>query len=93
MSEAYFTYKSRPVVRCGKMIYYGSMAEPYVVMMNIGSEEQSGGIKVATSVSCFLMKTAKNLNPMEAIKSRAERSSLFDALTLADAWLSRESKS
>ena len=38
MSEAYMTYKNRPVVRSGKTIYYGSMAEPFVVMMKVNGE-------------------------------------------------------
>ena len=41
MGESYFTYKSRPVVRSGKTIYYGSMAQPYVVMMNVTAEAEN----------------------------------------------------
>jgi len=89
MSEAYFTYKSRPVVRNGKTIYYGSMAEPYVVMMNVNAEEEQNGVMTATSIKCFLMKTDKNLNPMQAIVKNAERTSLYEALELANAWLQR----
>ena len=88
MSE-YFTYKTRPVVRKGKTIYYGSMAEPYVVMMNVISEEEQDGVQTATAIKCFLMRTDKNLSPMEAIVKNAERKSLYEALELAAAWLQR----
>ena len=87
MSESYMTYKNRPVVRSGKTIYYGSMAEPYVVMMNVNGETPQGDVKIATAVKCYLMKTDKSLNPMEAIIKTAERPSLLDALELASVWL------
>ena len=29
------TYKGRPLVRCGNEIYYGSLADPYVVFMQV----------------------------------------------------------
>lgn len=89
MSDVYFTYKSRPVVRSGKSIYYGSMADPYVVMMNVTAEEERNGVMTATALKCFLMKTDKTLNPMQAIVKNAERPTLYDALELAAAWLDR----
>ena len=87
MSERYFTYKSRPVVRNGRTIYYGSMAAPYVVMMNVTAEESAGELKTASEIKCYLMKTDKSLNPMEAITKTAARPTLYEALELAAAWL------
>ena len=87
MSANYFTYKERPVVRNGKTIYYGSMAEPYVVMMNVTAEEKVHDISAATEIKCYLMKTDKSLNPMEAITKTAARPTLYEALELAAAWL------
>ena len=87
MSERYFPYKSRPVVRNGKTIYYRSMAASYVVMMNVTAEESAGELKTASEVKCYLMKTDTNLNPMEAITKTAIRPTLFEALELAAAWL------
>ncbi len=86
MSE-YFTYKSRPVVRNGRTLYYGSMAASYVVMMNVTAEGSEGELKTASEVKCYLMKTDKNLNPIEAITKTAVRTTLFEALELAAAWL------
>lgn len=92
MSEQYMTYKSRPVVRNGKTIYYGSMANEYVVMMNVTEEKTEGDFTTATAIKCYLMKTDKNLNPMQAITQSSERSSLYDALELANAWLNRQER-
>ena len=92
MSTNYFTYKSRPVVRSGKTIYYGSMAEPYVVMMNVTAEQTVNDQKTASDIKCYLMKTDKSLNPMEAIKKQASRPTLYEALELAAAWLKSTEK-
>lgn len=89
MAEQFMTYKGRPVVRSGKTIYYGKMSNEYVVMMNVLAEKEQNGEMVATALKCYLMKTDKNLNPMQAITQTSERSSLLDALELAAAWLSR----
>ncbi len=90
MADQFVTYKGRPVVRNGKTIYYGDMANEYVVMMNVITEKEQNGEMVATAIKCYLMKTDKNLNPMQAITQTSERSSLLDALELASAWLSRQ---
>ncbi|MCQ2417741.1 MAG: hypothetical protein MJ071_08020 [Oscillospiraceae bacterium] len=83
----YFTYKSRPVVRKENDLYYGSMAEPYVVMMKLMEGETENDLQQATKVKCYLMKTDQGLSPMQAIKKQAELSSLYEALELAAAWL------
>ncbi len=36
-SGEFFTYKGRPLVRCGDEIYYGNMEEPYVIRLQIKS--------------------------------------------------------
>ena len=89
MAEQFMTYKGRPVVRNGKTIYYGSMANEYVVMMNVMAENERDGATVATAIRCYLMKTDKSLSPMDAMVQNGERNSLFGALELAAAWLSR----
>ena len=35
--KSFFTYKNRPLVRCGDTLYYGNMADPYVIKMEIKS--------------------------------------------------------
>jgi hypothetical protein len=82
------TYRGRKIVRNGKTIYYGSMANPYVVNMTVVAEEKTAqGITSATKIQCYLMKTDKGLNPMESIKKNAMKPSLYEALELAAAWL------
>ncbi|MBP0967387.1 MAG: hypothetical protein J5722_07120 [Oscillospiraceae bacterium] len=93
VSESYFTYKTRPVVRSGKTIYYGSMAQPYVVMMTVTAEAEENQVMTASEIKCYLMKTDKSLNPMEAITKTAVRPTLYEALELAAAWLKSTERS
>ena len=36
----FLEYKGRPLVRCGNTIYYGSMADPFVVCLKVQSEKK-----------------------------------------------------
>ena len=47
----FFTYKNRPLVRCGDVIYYGSMAEKYVIKMEIKSKKKQLDLEVADKVT------------------------------------------
>ena len=38
----FLEYKGRPLVRCGNTIYYGSMADPFVVCLKVQSEKKQG---------------------------------------------------
>ena len=37
------TYKGKPLVRCGDVIYYGDMRDKYVVKLEIKSKKESAG--------------------------------------------------
>ena len=41
--KRFLTYKDKPIVKCGKEIYYGDMSEPYVVRFNVLSTKKEGG--------------------------------------------------
>ena len=49
--EKILEYKGKPLVRCGKTIYYGSMSDPYVICLNILSDEDIKGLKVSGTVA------------------------------------------
>ena len=85
MTEA-MTYKSRTVARKDNTIWYGCNANPYVVMMQVENKTEQNGIETATSIRCFLMRT-DTTNPVERVVKQMVRTSLYDALDLADYWL------
>ena len=85
----FFTYKGRPLVRCGDEIYYGNMEEPYVIRMQIKSKKEVGGEEIADKVTVQLMATDPYLSPRRALIKSSEKKGLFLAMDIADIWLGR----
>ncbi|MGN0622377.1 MAG: hypothetical protein ACI4JA_00335 [Oscillospiraceae bacterium] len=84
---SFFTYKGVPLVRKGKVIYFGNMYDDYVVMIEILETEKQGDLEVANKVRLRKMATDITLPPNEQIVKKAEKSSLYEALDMACAWL------
>ena len=82
------TYKGHPLMRMENIIYYGSMEDPYIIMMQILDSKQSGDLNLATRVSVQLQRTA-NVRLKEKIVKKAEKDSLWHAMDLASIWLDR----
>lgn len=83
----FFTYKGLPLVRKGNQIYYGNMYDEYVVLIEIKSTEKVGDLDVANEVMIRKMATDTTLPPNELIVKTAKKSSLYEALDIATAWL------
>ena len=90
ISNKFFKYKGKPLVRCGNTIYYGSMADEYVIMLQIlNTITLPNGEKGAGTVVVQLMRTAENLKPQDIIVKKSEKETLYAALEIADIWLER----
>ncbi|HAH79324.1 MAG TPA: hypothetical protein DCL64_07415, partial [Ruminococcaceae bacterium] len=50
-------YRGKPLVRCGNVLYYGSMMDRYVVRLEIKSRKKVKDMDVADRVSIQLMRT------------------------------------
>lgn len=83
----FITYKGRPLVRSGDTIYYGSMADEYVVMMQITDKKTENDLDMSKKISLKLILTDESVNLLERIKRTAERDSLYESLDIADGWL------
>ena len=90
MSQEFFLYKGRPLVRLQDTIYYGRISDPYVVMLQIRSHKQVKDLKVADEISVQMMATDLTLPPQKLIAKRADRHGLYQALDIASVWLDRE---
>ncbi|MDR0531262.1 MAG: hypothetical protein LBG83_04265 [Oscillospiraceae bacterium] len=88
----FWIYKGHPLVRCGDTIYYGSLADPYVVWLKISTTKQVGGMDVADKVVVTLMSTDDELGLFERIQQRCERRGLYNAIDIASVWLERALK-
>ena len=82
-------YKGRPLMRKENIIYYGSMSDPYIIMMQILDTKQEGDLKVATRVAVQLQQTSPNVSRKERIVKKSEKNSLWSATDIASIWLTR----
>ena len=82
-------YKNHPLRRIGNMIYYGSMTEPYIIMMQVKETKKEKDLDVATKVSVELQRTAKDLRSRDRIVKKSEKSSLYEAMDISAIWLER----
>ena len=82
-------YKGRPLRRIGNMIYYGSMADKYIVLLQIKETKKEKDMDVATRVSVELQLTAPELKSRDRIQKRSEKESLYAALDIGCIWLER----
>ena len=82
-------YKNHPLRRIGNMIYYGSMAEPYIIMMQVKETKKEKDLEVATKISVELQRTAKDLRSRDRIVKKSEKNSLYEAMDVSAIWLER----
>ncbi|MBQ7962143.1 MAG: hypothetical protein IJ289_06035 [Clostridia bacterium] len=85
----FLTYKGKPLVRCGKTIYYGNMCDPYVIMLQICSTKKVGELDVASRVTVQLLNTDPDVRPRERIVKKSEKQGLYQAMDIASIWLER----
>lgn len=83
------SYKGRPIVKMGGIIYYGSPEEKYVIMMQILSTEDFKGMKLSRRISVQLHLTDPAVSAVDRIVKRTEKDGMYDAFDIADIWLER----
>ena len=88
MSEG-LTYKGHPLMRKDNLIYYGSMADSHIVMLQILETENVGGEEIAKRVSVQLQLTDPAAKPRDRIVKKGEKDGLFTALDFGSVWLER----
>lgn len=83
------TYKGFPLMRKDKLVYLGSMADPYIVLLQILETKQEKGAEIATRISVELQKTDPNIRAKERIEKKSEKEGFYTALDLGCVWLQR----
>ena len=83
------TYKGHPLRRKDNLIYFGTMAEKYIVMMQILSTKKVGDLDLADKVSVQLQLTAPDLKSRDRVLKKSEKDSLYAAMDVACVWLER----
>ena len=82
-------YKGHPLRRVDNLIYYGTMAEKYIIMMQILSTKKEQDLEVATKVSIQLQLTEPDLKSRDRVVKKSEKDSLYAAMDIATVWLDR----
>ncbi len=83
------TYKGKALTRKDKIIYYGSMADKYIIMLQITDTKPVKGMEIASGVSVQLQKTDPSLKSRERIVKKTETDGLYNAMDIATVWLER----
>lgn len=87
--EEILEYKGHPLMRHESIIYYGSMSDRYIIMMQIMDTEKVKDMDVATRVVVQLQQTSPSVPPKDRIVKKTEKNGLYEALDIAVIWLNR----
>ena len=87
--KAILMYKGRPLMRKDNLIYYGSMADSHIVILQIMETKKVGDEEVATKVSIQLQLTDPAAKSRDRIVKKSEKDGLYTALDLGSIWLER----
>ena len=78
-----------PLRRKDNLIYYGTMAEKYIIMLQILSTQNVDGLEMANKVSVQLQLTDPDLKSRDRVVKKSEKDSLYAAMDVAAVWLDR----
>ncbi len=82
-------YKGHPLRRKDNMIYFGSMADKYIILLQILDSKKVKDMDVATKVSIQLQLTDPDLKSRDRVVKKSEKDSLYSAMDVASVWLER----
>ena len=86
------TYKGHPLMRKDNLIYYGSMADSHIVMLQVLESKKVGDTDIATRVSVQLQLTDPAAKSRDRIVKKSEKDSLYAAMDIGAIWLERALK-
>ena len=79
-------YNGHPLRRKDNLIYYGTMAEKYIIQMQILETKKEKDLDVATKVA---VQTDPTLSSKRRVEKKTEKDSLYAAMDVAAVWLDR----
>lgn len=82
-------YKGHPLRRKDNMIYYGSMADKYIIVLQILSSQKEGELDMANKISVQLQLTDPDIKSRDVVVKKSEKQNLYDAMDLGAIWLER----
>ena len=82
-------YKGHPLRRKGNLVYYGSMGDKYIVVIQIMSTTKDGGLEIADKVHLELQFTDPDLKSRDRVVKKSDLPDLFSAIDMGSIWLMR----
>ena len=82
-------YKGHPLRRKDNLVYYGSMADKYIVMLQILETKKVQDVDVATRVSVQLQLTDPAIKSRDRVVKKSEKDGFYTALDVGCVWLER----
>ena len=82
-------YKGRPLRRKDNLIYYGSMADKYVIMLQITETKKVQELEIPSRVIVQLQLTDPDVKSRDRVVKKSEKTSFFEAIDVAAVWLER----
>ena len=83
------TYKGHPLMRKDNLVYYGSMADTHIVMLQILETKKVNDVDIATRVSVQLQLTDPNAKSRDRVVKKSEKAGFYTALDVGCVWLER----
>ena len=83
------TYKGHPLMRKDNLVYYGSMADQYIVILQILESKNFQDVSLATKVSVQLQLTDQTVRPKDRVVKKGEKEGFYTALDVGCVWLER----
>lgn len=74
----FLNYKGKPLVRSGKEIFYGDMADAYVIKFTVLTETKED--KIPEKVTVQLLKSDTQLPNKDRVVKETAKENFFDAL-------------
>ena len=87
--NAVLMYKGRPLMRKDNLIYYGSMADSHIVMLQVLETKKVNDLDIATRVSVQLQLTDPTARSRDRIVKKSEKDGFYTALDVGCVWLER----
>lgn len=82
-------YKGHPLRRKDNLVYYGSMSDKYIIVLQINETKSLEDLNLATKVSVQLQYTDPELKARDSVVKKSEKTSFFEAMDVAAVWLER----
>ena len=83
------TYKGRPLMRKDNLVYYGSMADSHIVMLQVLETKKVNDTDIATLVSVQLQLTDPTARSRDRVVKKSEKDGFYTALDVGCVWLER----